>query len=348
MDKLEQYLKPFYKGTISYFESALILGEEGEVSFLYPIKKAIEVMDSNQENKYVEGKDFIITEKGTLKRLKGSSLPYLPYDEYYLDKPNSNVVVAVRPSIMKDKYFAFSEGDYFIKHQMCITYEHDEIDYGFNPINQSEKLSQFFTKLKNKEKPIFLFYGDSITVGCNATGTEYGGNRPPYMEPWSVLITKELERRYNAPINYINTAVGGTTSDWGLDNIKERVIDYHPDLVLIAFGMNDGSLDPNIHKERILKMISLLEEANPHIEIILVSTTVPNPKSNWAIGQDRFVDKIKEIQKDNVVIVDMTSIHKKLLEYKEFKDMTGNNVNHPNDYLIRVYAQIILATIEKK
>ena len=348
MNKFEQYLKTFYEGNISYYETALILGEEGEVSFLFSIKRVIEVMDYGQEKKYVEGKDFIITGKGALKRLKGSSMPYLPYDEYYLDKPNSEVVVQVNPSIMKDKYFAFGEYDTFSKHQICVTYEHDEIDYGFEPIYQGDRLFRFFEKLRKKEDPTFLFYGDSITEGWNTSGTVFGGNVAPHMDPWPILVTKELEKRYNSKINYINTALGGTTSEWALKNIKERVIDYKPDLVLLAFGMNDGALNLEIYKSRLEEMIRLLEEANPNIEIILLSSIVPNPKSTWYMGQNHFVEKIKELGKDNVAIVDMTSVHLKLLEHKEFKDMTGNNVNHPNDYLVRVHAHILLKVIDKK
>jgi hypothetical protein len=35
-------------------------------------------------------------------------------------------------------------------------------------------------------------------------------------------------------------------------------------------------------------------------------------------------------------------MHTTLLESKRYYDMTGNNVNHPNDFLARMYAQTIL------
>lgn len=37
----------------------------------------------------------------------------------------------------------------------------------------------------------------------------------------------------------------------------------------------------------------------------------------------------------------MTAIHQQLLKTKRFFDMTANNVNHPNDFLIRAYAQLV-------
>ncbi|CDB87340.1 putative uncharacterized protein [Firmicutes bacterium CAG:170] len=42
----------------------------------------------------------------------------------------------------------------------------------------------------------------------------------------------------------------------------------------------------------------------------------------------------------------MTEVHRKLLERKSFADMTGNNVNHPNDFLARWYAQYIVGMLK--
>lgn len=44
-----------------------------------------------------------------------------------------------------------------------------------------------------------------------------------------------------AQISYANTAEGGQTSEWGLKNVQERLIDRAPDLLVLAFGMNDGT-----------------------------------------------------------------------------------------------------------
>jgi hypothetical protein len=38
----------------------------------------------------------------------------------------------------------------------------------------------------------------------------------------------------------------------------------------------------------------------------------------------------------------MTDMHSALLQKKRLFAMTGNNVNHPNDFLASVYAQTIL------
>ena len=351
-EKVNQLLTPFYKGKVSYYETALILGEEGEVSFLFPIDELIGVYTFGQDIQYVEGKDFVI-ESGKLKRLKGSNMPYLKFDEYYLDKPSEKAEVPVYnekvSDELKNKYFVFSEGSFFMKHQICVSYKHSGEWMGIKPVYQGEKITKFLKKLEDKQNPLFLFYGDSITVGCNASGTIWGDNINPKMEEFPKLVTHELERVFNTSIKYINTAVGGMTSKWGIDNIEENVSKYNPDLVLIGFGMNDGWLDPKEFKDRLLFMIDNVMKTNPNAEFILLSTTVPNPQSTWyKAGVENFINVMKEIDMPNVAIVDMTTTHLELLKYKTFKDMTGNNVNHPNDYLIRIYAQMILGTMLKE
>ena len=57
---------------------------------------------------------------------------------------------------------------------------------------------------------------------------------------------------------------------------------------------------------------------------------------------------IKKLEEKHpfVAVADMTTMHYNLLEKgKRYRDMTGNNVNHPNDFLARIYAQVILKTI---
>ena len=41
----------------------------------------------------------------------------------------------------------------------------------------------------------------------------------------------------------------------------------------------------------------------------------------------------------------MTAVWQTLLARKHYLDMTGNGVNHPNDYGHRLYAQVILALL---
>ena len=51
------------------------------------------------------------------------------------------------------------------------------------------------------------------------------------------------------------------------------------------------------------------------------------------------------MEKAGVVVADMTTFHEALLAQKRYCDMTGNNVNHPNDFLARAYAQVLFQTV---
>ena len=44
----------------------------------------------------------------------------------------------------------------------------------------------------------------------------------------------------------------------------------------------------------------------------------------------------------------VTTMHKEILRYKNYYSMTGNNINHPTDFIIRVYAQNILYALTGK
>ena len=61
-----------------------------------------------------------------------------------------------------------------------------------------------------------------------------------------------------------------------------------------------------------------------------------------------FVEKLYELEKKYpfVAVANLTQIHKDILATgKKYRDMTGNNINHPNDFIARVYAQVVLRTL---
>ncbi len=55
--------------------------------------------------------------------------------------------------------------------------------------------------------------------------------------------------------------------------------------------------------------------------------------------QDR--DALARLCQPGIALADMTSIWAELLNHKKDRDMTGNGVNHPNDFGHRVYAQVL-------
>ena len=95
-------------------------------------------------------------------------------------------------------------------------------------------------------------------------------------------------------------------------------------------------------------------EISPNVSEVVISTMLPNPNATngWyaqQVNQEAvFADGvIKSIQSKGIPIAmcQMTSMSSSILTRKEFKDYTGNNINHPNDFFSRVYAQTLLQTV---
>ena len=75
---------------------------------------------------------------------------------------------------------------------------------------------------------------------------------------------------------------------------------------------------------------------------------LPNVESNWLRNQPLFAETLYRLEEKYpfVGVADMTTMHGDLLATgKRYRDMTGNNVKHPIDFLARVYAQVILQTL---
>ena len=340
------YLKTLFEGNVVYFETALPLGKE-EITLLYPIKEIITVTNYALDKKYKEGKDFIVKD-GKLIILEDGDIPISKIEDYYVDEPGQYQVAVNKDKALykfdKTKYIVVGDNDDFAKQQIAICYKHDGVWDGFRNVSQKEKLVHFLSKLEKKQETTVVFYGDSITTGCNSSGTIYGGNKPPYAESFPEMVARYLEDKYKTKVNYVNTAVEGMDSNWAKDNYVERVSKYKPDVLFLAFGMNDGHMNEEDQLTKMLEIIKGVKKDNPSLEVVLISTTVPNIETDWYVfgNQERFIEAYKTVDLPYVAICDMTHVHLDLLKRKRFKDMTGNNVNHPNDFLARVYAQAIL------
>ena len=347
------YLKPLWYTREVYNETVLFVGLEDEAPLLYPVSEIVSVRSYGLDVTYAEGEDYIV-EDGKLKRTADSSMPYMEIDEYYRTTPDPRVEIALTAKALSEhgfsgrRYLAYGESDTFTSRQVAVTYRHDAPYDGPVPAGKSEKFKNFFDKLEAGEKPTVHFYGDSITVGCNASGTEYGGNVSPYAETWSRMTTGWLEDNYKKKVKYINTAYGGYSTADALSHFEKDVLAYESDLLVLAFGMNDGGLDPYEYRFAHESLIQRYREKNPSSEVLFVSPMLPNIESDWLMNQGKYAAELLELEKeyDFVGVADVTEMHEYFLSAgKRYRDFTGNNVNHPNDFIIRLYAQTVLKTL---
>ena len=324
--QVNQNLIPFWKSDTIYNESMLLVSYNNgqpESPFLFPYVNIISVQNSALNLTYTPGIDWMFKDNKLILPT-GSRIPYLKDTE------------VATPSLS-------TPPEYFHTKQVSVTYSHSGKWNGPIPRYSPDLLPNTIKKLDSASPLKIALYGDSISVGYNSSGLL---NIPPYLPNWGKLVVEALGSNYSSPITFLNPSVAGMTSNWGASNVETLVSVNLPDLVIIAFGMNDGTnMPPTIvptsvetFKNNLINIMNNVKYKNPNAEFILISTTLMNPAYSGSI-QSQYITAIKTLEQVGVAVVDMTSVHEELLKTKKFADITGNNINHPNDFLSRWYAQ---------
>ena len=378
LNKLNELMQPIFGGTTMKNETVMFLDKGDVRSLLYPIQSVVSVTNYDGSVTYEEGKDYVI-EDGKIKITENSSIPVITRAVYYNypGHPQINITALYEG---KHVNIYWGEGMPMTNYQMNVTYTHEDSWEGFVSESKMELYADFIQKLINGEDVTLFFYGDSITHGASASFID---NYAPYQYSYSLLFTQALADLYGytvkyvttgmqgAPrlpaedyvagdrgtITYVNPSVGGWTSQNGKDNIATYVTpfveEYGCDLFLIAYGMNDGGSSARSVARNMQAVFDAVLEKDPDCALMFVSTMVPNPNATngWYGLQDKqeaeLIKTANTYVKDGVpcAVACVTSTSLSVLEHKEFQDYSGNNINHPNDWFCRVYAQVILQTL---
>jgi hypothetical protein len=87
----------------------------------------------------------------------------------------------------------------------------------------------------------------------------------------------------------------------------------------------------------------------PELEILWVAPMLGNREWIHTPREMFFAyrDALRGVVQDGESLVDLTEIWQQLLERKHDLDLTGNGLNHPNDFGHRLYAQAILENLSR-
>ncbi len=351
----ERYLSYYWEGGTIYNESVLPLEDEfgmiAPIDLMYGIKNIVSVKDSSLKTEYKLGTDYVVDE-GRLVILNGGNIPTLKHNEYFLEQPNFSLV---KLSSVTGGYLLYDE-HIFHKKQLAITYEVADDWKGQIPKDKTNLLPKTAEKLKSNTQLDIVFIGDSITYGASASGC-IGYEMQPRMPIWTDMSVSALSNNYkNRKINSLNLAVGGTsllgTGENDGENQFIRAMTADPDLLVIGFGMNDCASPVSAFMAKLNELIARAKKINPDIEIVLVSSMLRN---NYEVySRDAYNKNLIDyeqamlgIETTGVAVMDMTQMHQDMLLNKTYRyyDYTGNNINHPNDFLVRAYAQVFLKTL---
>jgi len=343
---LDAYTLPYWQGGVVYQESVMMLEREDggvpDAPLLYSPTRILSLRSSDLKTEYRQGVDYVLVD-GKIRLTPASSIPTVPHTVYY--PKNKSETSMPRNEKYGSGYVFFSEGSRMHAMQLAVTYLHDGVFPGAIPPCKARLLKKAVAKLERGGNFRICVYGDSISTGANATKTVAA---LPYAKPWFEMLCDKLNQRYGkAKISLSNPSLGGKTSEWGRAEADSR-IESGLDLCLIGFGMNDGThrVSPADFRNHIEGVIESVLCKNPDCAFVLISTMIPNPEVSRFFGyQPDYLAELEKLEQEGVAVADMTSFHCALLSRKRYFDMSGNNVNHPNDFLSRAYAQVLYQTV---
>lgn len=360
---------PYWKGNVMYNELSLpILYENGEVyaKLYYAPTKVFAVKDQKLEKTYEEGKDYVVDKEN--KKLvipKGSSIPALYEKADAGENPPEGFAYTTGMPNNIDLYtiwnlgtgnFVYTESAYFYGKYLSVSYAYDveNLDTSVFAKYDATTLTAVRNKLKNGEEISLVTIGDSITEGCSSTGDNLhvAPNTPCYAKQ----IKTELERVYGAKVKLTNIGKGGSESKWPLSGEGSAALgkakEAAPDLCIIAYGMNDSSsqVSPVAYDDNIRSIIREIKNVSENCEFILVNSFPCNPLyERDATLFDGYLKKLNKIAAEDegghIVVADMQKVGKYYMQTKKYCEISSSNVNHPNDFLHRVYAMNIVSTI---
>jgi lysophospholipase L1-like esterase len=340
-------MRPFWRGTDMEGESVLFLRDdptgEARASVLFPIRSVLAVRNSPGDVTYKEGQDYL-WKPGSREIVLPPGSRIIASTPTALRRPPKTQKYELTHRDGNGEIFFGSRLEYH-ELQTCITYAH-EPGLWAAPVPEFDPkvLPRTVDKLLNRQPVRIVVLGDSISAGCNASGWAEGA---PFQPAYPELVRRHLEERYRGQVQLTNLSVGGMDTHWALSMI-EKVVEPRPDLVVVAFGMNDAAgRSAQEYQANIEGVVARVRERLPDAEFILVASMLGN--RGWTrLRHELFPeyrDALASLRGPGVALADLTSVWARFLDLKQDWDQTGNGVNHPNDFGHRVYAQVIISLL---
>ena len=359
-EELGTMMDSVWKARTQYAETfAMIEEADGtcKAPFLYKPERILKVESYDRTMQYEEGRDYEIQD-GYLVRTADSRIPCTGWETFFYSTEEEALKAQKKempeldfgPLKTTDERYlnltALGHPEKITKWVIAVTYQTTEIWQGSMPESTLAGLPRLSKKLAEREPIRIVLYGDSISCGWDCSGM-YG--QKPGQPIWPELILKQMRQKWNSPVTMHNVSVGGVDSEWAIAHAQKRTAVYQPDLVILGFGMNDRCSGKEFAKKTEMVMQEI-RKSSPETEFLLVATTLPNELAHTApfyfdAYQGEYAEALSGLCGQGIALADVQSVQKELQKKKRYIDLTGNWLNHPNDYLARVQAQVIAAAL---
>jgi len=277
---------------------------------------------------YNKNADYVIdVEKGRIRRTSQSNMPDWSQNVFYNQE-----------SFDHKLYDTYGNSEFTV----YIDYEYDEmkgdceiiLPEAFDKTSTKGISQKFKLKIRTNSKINYAVLGDSISTGAEASIEE---NK--YFNRFADKIMTINPRCF---VEVHMKALGGEDSTGGLNRINADVISVNPDIVTIAYGMNDQNVnsigghfvEPEVFEKNISSMVEAILNSTD-AEVVLLTPCLPNPKWKYASGDvELYGQANRNVGRNyNVAVADVQRLW--LLELsagKSHESLLMNNMNHPNDY----------------
>ncbi len=210
-----------------------------------------------------------------------------------------------------------------------------------------------------KDGPInIVCFGDSITHGG------LGFNQIHYDTTYWHRLRKMLSTVNDyVPINMINSGIGGSATRHAVGRIERDVLCYHPDLVIICFGLNEVTKPLDIFMSSLTTIFETIQKSGyemifmtPNMQNTYVHKKTPKQYREYAVEtaeyqnsgkMDEYVKASIELAKKyNIPVCDCYAEWKKMANNGvDTTDLLANCINHPKRKMHELFAKKLFETI---
>jgi lysophospholipase L1-like esterase len=223
-------------------------------------------------------------------------------------------------------------------------------------MNVKEKLQMNIDGLYEHGPINIVIFGDSVSHGCLRSGNNY---ETVY---WNLLKQKMNAYRDYVPVNMINASIGGTTAKRSLPRFEKQVLKHEPDLVIVAFGLNDVNYPLEEYLDALRQIFAGCQAAGS--EVIFLTPNMLNTyvaedtKAKYkeyaaetaeyqnSGRMDMYMHAAMELSQSMCVpICDCYSKWKELAKTQDTTQLLINRINHPCPEMHKLFADALYEMI---
>lgn len=223
-------------------------------------------------------------------------------------------------------------------------------------MNIKEKLMMNIDGLYEHGPINIVIFGDSVSHGCLNGTIDYENVY------WNLLKRKMNAFRDYVPVNMINASIGGTTAKRSLTRFERQVLKHEPDLVIVAFGLNDVNYPLEEYLDALRQIFAGCQAAGSEVIFLtpnMLNTYVAEDTASKYLeyaGQtaeyqnsgrmDMYMHAAKELaQSMGVPVCDCYAKWKELAKTQDTTQLLINRINHPCSEMHKLFADSLYEMI---